>query len=165
MTSETNGSSAATAATSIDMRPRAVERGESLLVTVAIVQGLLLGVWLGGFPVSALRMGGFPTAPAFFVRWAGVLHVVLAVGYALEWIRARRTTLLVVAKAATALFLGVAWITGGLPWLMILAVVLEAALATAGALLHGPATRSRLANARLHLVTPAPTAMRPTGRS
>jgi hypothetical protein len=163
MTSQANGS--VSTRRSPEAAPGAAERGESALVAVAIAQGTLLGVWLTAFPAAALRLGGFPPAGAFFVRWAGVLHLVLAFGYALDWLRLRRTALLVVAKGATAVFLGVVWALEGLPWLMVFAVVLEGAMATTGVFLHGPAERSRRARARLRLVTPARSPIRPAGRT
>jgi hypothetical protein len=146
-------------------RPSASERAEALLVAFAMLQGIAVGAWLGLLPDSALRAGGFPPSGAFFVRWAGVLHLVLSAGYALEWFRFRRTSLLVVAKAATAAFLALVWISEGLPRLMVVAIVLEAALATAAALLHGPADRSRRASARLRLVGSSSSDVRPTGRT
>ncbi|HEX9288633.1 MAG TPA: hypothetical protein VF904_03830 [Anaeromyxobacteraceae bacterium] len=144
--------------------PGPAELAEGALVFAAVTQGVLVGAWLGLFPDLALRLGGFPPASAFFVRWAGLLHVVLALGYALEWIRFRRVALLVLAKGATALFLAAAWAGEGLPWLMVLALALEGAIATSGALLHDPAERSRRARARLRLVTPTPSQIRPAGR-
>jgi hypothetical protein len=148
-----------------DRRPGPDELAEIALVVVALAQGLLLGAWLGIFPAHALRAGGFPEAPAFFVRWAGILQTALAAGYTLEWLRFRRVTLLVVAKTLTAGLLAVTWIGEGLPALMMIAVPIEGCLALAGTLLHGPAERSRRARARLRLVTPAPTQIRPAGRS
>jgi hypothetical protein len=145
-------------------RPGPEELAELALVVVVLAQGLLLGAWLGVFPAHALRVGGFPPAPGFFVRWAGILQTVLAAGYALEWIRFRRVTLLIVAKALTAVLLGVTWAGEGLPLLMMIAVPFEGSMALAGALLHGPSARSRRARARLRLVTPAPTQIRPAGR-
>ena len=136
--------------------PRPAETGEVAIVAGSIVQGALVGAWLALFPETALRAGGFPPAPAFFVRFAGVLHVLLAAGYALEFTRFRRVTLLVIAKGVTAFFLAAAWVGEGLPWLMVAAVFIEAALASAAALVHPAANRSRLARARLRLVTPAP---------
>jgi hypothetical protein len=148
-----------------EQRPGVDELAEVALVAVAVAQGVLLGAWLGIFPAHALRIGGFPQAPTFFVRWAGILHTALAAGYALEWVRFRRVTLLVVAKALTGLFLAVTWGADGLPPLMMMAVPLEGCLALAGALLHPQAERSRRARARLRLVTPVPTGIRPAGRS
>jgi hypothetical protein len=144
--------------------PGPIETGELAVVAAAVAQGLAIGAWLALFPEGALRAGGFPAAPAFFVRWAGVLHVVLAAGYALEYMRFRRVALLVIAKAVTAFFLAGAWVGDGLPWLMIAAVFVEAALAAAAAAIHPAASRSRHARARLRLVTPAPTEVRPAGR-
>ena len=140
------------------------EMGEIGLLVVVLVQGLLLGAWLGLFPAHALRVGGFPQAPVFFVRWAGILQIVLATGYALEWIRFRRVTLLVVGKGLTTVLLAATWVGEGLPALMMIAVPLEGALALAGALLHGPAERSRRSRARLRLVTPAHAQIRPAGQ-
>lgn len=144
--------------------PGVAELAELGLVVLAVGQGLLLGAWLGGFPATVLRAGGFPAAAPFFVRWAGMFHAVLAVGYGLEWLRFRRVTLLVVAKGATALFLAVVWAADGLPPLLVVAFSLEVTLASAGVFLHGPADRSRRARARLRLVTPAPTQIRPAGQ-
>lgn len=140
------------------------EVAELLLVGVAVAEGALVGAWLGALPALALRAGGFPPAPLFFVRWAGVLHVLLGVGYALEWLRFRRVTLLVAAKAATALFLVATLVGEGLPSLMSLALVIESVMAIAGALLHGPADRSRRARARLRLVASDAGQVRPAGR-
>jgi len=162
MASQPNSNAAA--ARAAEPQPSGAERGEGALVIAAITEGVILAVWLVAFPWLALRMGGFPPSAAFFVRWAGVLHVVLAIGYALDWLRFRRTTLIVVAKGATALFLVAAWIVDGLPPLMIFAIVLESTMAAAGALLHGPAQRSRQSRARLRLVTPVHAAIRPAGR-
>jgi hypothetical protein len=140
------------------------EIGQAAIVAAAVAQGLLVGAWLALFPEAALRAGGFPPAPAFFVRWVGVLHVALAAGYALEHLRFRRVTLLVVAKGATALFLGAVWIAEGLPSLMIVALLLEGLAALAAGLVLRPADRSRRARARLRLVGPPPAQVRPAGR-
>jgi hypothetical protein len=145
--------------------PGPYELAEVGIVALAVAQGLLVGAWLGVFPAMALRAGGFPAAPPFFVRWAGVLHLVLAVGYALEWLRFRRVTLLIVAKGITASFLAITWVgEGSLPFLMMIAIVLEAGLAGAAAIVRQPADRSRRTRARLRLVTPAAGAIRPAGQ-
>jgi hypothetical protein len=144
--------------------PGPAEQVETALVAAAVAQGAIVGGWLLLLPELALRAGGFPPAPAFFVRFAGVLHLALALGYGLDWSRSRRVTLLVAAKAATALFLVVAWIGGGLPALLVCAVVLEAGMSLGGALVHPPAERSRRARARLRLVGSSTALARPAGR-
>jgi hypothetical protein len=145
--------------------PGPIETGELAIVAAAVAQGLAIGAWLALFPETALRAGGFPAAPAFFVRWAGVLHVVLAAGYALEYMRFRRVTLLVLAKGVTAFFLAAAWVGDGLGWLMVIAVFVEASIAGCAAIAHPSADRSRRARARLRLVTPTPNELRPVERS
>jgi hypothetical protein len=142
----------------------AAEVAQAVLVAAAVLQGVVVGAWLALFPEVALRGGGFPPAPAFFVRWAGVLHLALAAGYALEHVRFRRVTLLVVAKGATAIFLAAVWIFDGLPWLMIGALAVEATVAIASGLVQRPADRSRRTRARLRLVRPSPAQVRPAGR-
>ena len=130
----------------------------------ALAQGALLAFWLGLFPVEALRLGGFPPAAPFFVRWAGLLHATLAVGYALEWLRFRRMSLLVLAKGLTVLFLSITWIADSLSPLLSAALFLEASLVAAAAALHRPAERSRRARARLRLVSQASASVRPAGQ-
>ena len=145
----------------LDERPGPAELGELALVISAVIEGAVVGLWLAFLPSLALRVGGFPAAPVFFVRWAGALHLTLAAGYALEWSRFRRVTLLVLAKAITTVFLVVIWGSDGLPVLMMLATFLEGTMACLGQILRGPAEQSRHARARLRLVTPAPTEVRP----
>ncbi len=140
--------------------PGPAEVGELAVVVAAVLQGVIVGGWLAAFPGAALRAGGFPEAPYLFVRWAGVLHLVLAAGYSLDWLRLRRVTLLVVAKGATALFLLALCLADGLPQLMYLAISVEAVLACAAAALHGPADRSRRSRAHLRLVSPSPSQIR-----
>lgn len=144
--------------------PGFLELAELLLVAASVGQGLLLGTWFCFWPGSVLRAGGLPPAPVFFVRWAGVLHLVLALGYALEWVRFRRVSLLVVAKAATAVFFVAVGLGQGLPPLLLLAVTVESTMATAGALLHRPASRAWRARSGLRLVARAAHEVRPAGR-
>lgn len=148
-----------------EVPPAPSERAQQALVALAAAQGLLLAAWLGLLPEMVLRVGGFPAAPPFFVRWAGVLHLVLAAGYALEWRATRGVALLVIAKGATALFLLVAWFGGGLPQLLVVAFLVEAASAVGAAALHGPAARSRRARARLRVVGGSLGPSRPAGRA
>ncbi len=139
-----------------DGKPGVAERAEQAVAVAAVVQGAAVGAWLVLLPAMALRVGGFPAAPLFFVRWAGVLQLVLAIGYAMEWRRFRKVTLLVASKTVVALFLAASAQGEELPWPMILAIPLEAVLAVAAAVLHGPAQRSRKARgARLRLVAAA----------
>jgi hypothetical protein len=144
--------------------PGPAEQVETAVVVTAVLQGLVVGAWLTILPDLALRAGGFPPAPPFFVRFAGVLHLALALGYALDYRHARRVALLVAAKGATALFLVATWIGDGLPALLVAAIVVEAGLAVGAALVHGPAGRSRRSRARLRVIGGATAAVRPAGR-
>ena len=144
--------------------PSPAEVAQAAVVMLAVTQALLLALWLGLLPRLALRMGGFPPAPPFFVRWAGLLQAILAIAYALEWQRFGRVGLLVVAKGLTAVFLAVTLALDGFLPLLFGAVFIEGGLAIAASLLQRPAARSRLARGRLRLVArPAPP-VRPAGQ-
>jgi hypothetical protein len=139
-----------------EMGPSAAEVGQLVVVAAALAQGAAVGIWLTLFPGSALRAGGFPATPDLLVRWAGLLYLVLAAGYALEWVRFRRVVLLVVGKAAAALFFLALALADTLPGLLYLAMATEAGVACAAAGLRGPADRARHARARLKLVVSRP---------
>lgn len=145
-------------------RPGAVEIAEMAVVFGAVVQGALIGGWLALWPASAVAAGGFAPMSHLFVRRAGLLELLLAVGYALEWSRTRHVTLLVAAKAATAAFLGFESSSERLPALLVFAILAEAVTALLAGVLHGPASRARHARARLHLVSPGRDQVRPAGR-
>ncbi|HTP28071.1 MAG TPA: hypothetical protein VMK12_20760 [Anaeromyxobacteraceae bacterium] len=144
--------------------PGYAELAESWLVSGAVAQGSLLGIWLTAFPSHALRVVGSPTAPAFFVRWVGILQIVLALGCAIDWTRLRRVTLLVATKGATALLLATVWAVDELPTLMMAACLGEALLAICGAALKRPADRSRRSRVRLRLVDRPLAEVRPAGQ-
>jgi len=78
--------------------------------SVAVGLGLLL------VPDLTTRFAGFgPVTPTFFVRQAGVFHLVLAAGYLLEH-RRGGVTLLVAAKAIAFAFLVGSWLAGTSAW-------------------------------------------------
>jgi len=143
--------------------PSAVEIAELAVVVAALAQGVTVGIWLALFPGSAARAGGLPAAPDLFVRWAGLFHLLLATGYALEWLRFRSVALLVIAKAATAVFLLALGLADTLPNLMYLAIAIETGLACAAAVLRGPADRARRSRGRLKLVVSRPSPPRGSG--
>jgi len=144
-------------------KPGLVELAEMLLVAAVVVQGLALGLWLGGAPASVLALCGLDSGSTLFVRWAGALHAALALAYAVDFLRLRRIALLLATKGATALLLSLVWMAEGLPSLVLLLLAVDASVVIAGALLQAPAERSRRARTRLHLVVHAPVAARAAG--
>lgn len=88
-------------------QPRpALRRLEEILVVLVAAYSYAVGAALLAVPSLATRLGGWPEVePLFFPRQGGVLHLVVATGYLVEYRRHRGVTLLVTAKAAAALFL------------------------------------------------------------
>jgi hypothetical protein len=133
-----------------------VEIAELAVVAAALAQGAAVGIGLTLFPGAVLRAAGFPDGPDLFVRWAGLLYLLLATAYALEWLRFRRVTLLVIAKAATAVFLLALGLADAVPGLAYLTMAVETGMACAAAGLRGPAGQARRARGRLKLVVSRP---------
>jgi hypothetical protein len=123
----------------------ASERLEGTLVAVAVAHSCGVGLFLALLPAVAAAFGGFGVArPEFFVRQAGVFHLVLAAGYLAEYLRSRGVALLVLAKGSAVVFLAAtALLARGLPWSVPLSAALDGLLGLAVALSHRAAARER----------------------
>ncbi len=98
-------------------RTGAGTRAERALIVLVALHSAAVGAMLSLFPRFALALGGFgDAAPAFFLRQAGVFHLVLAFGYLAEHFRHRGISLLLFAKGAAAVFLLAASAGGDAPW-------------------------------------------------
>lgn len=79
---------------------------ERWLVWLIAAHSVGLGVLLLVVPAWAVQFAGWPGAePLFFVRQAGVFHLVVATGYLLEYRRRRTVTFLVTTKLMACAFL------------------------------------------------------------
>lgn len=79
---------------------------EKWVVVLISVHSLLVGVLLLGFTDWGLAFGGWGRAePRFFAWQAGVFHIVVALGYLLEYARYRGVGLLLLAKTIAVVFL------------------------------------------------------------
>lgn len=76
------------------------------LALVAGIHSLLVGAAMLLAPGLLLRLGGWePFDDVFFVLQGGAFHVVLGLGYLLEWRFCGRLRLLILAKACAVVFL------------------------------------------------------------
>ena len=76
------------------------------LVILIALHSLAVGLVLLFVPVWAARFGGWGAVePTFFVRQGGAFHLVVAVGYILEYRRNQGVTLLLFAKTLAFVFL------------------------------------------------------------
>lgn len=91
-------------------------RLERWLVILIALHSYAVGVMLAAVPEWTLGFAGFGAVePLFFVRQAGVFHLVAATGYLLEYRQRRGVSLMLFAKTTAVVFLlvaspwGIAW--------------------------------------------------------
>jgi hypothetical protein len=90
-----------------------------LLVWLIAAHSLVVGLVLLFASGWGLRLGGWTELPpTFFPMQGGAFHLVVAVGYVLEYERRHTVTLLLIAKTIGVLFLVGVWLASGrtLPW-------------------------------------------------
>jgi len=139
------------------------ELAELALVGAAVGGTMLAGLLAAVAPVRLLSFSGLPGGSAFLVRQSGVLLMVLAVGYLLEFRRSHGVVLLLTAEGLTAAFLLASWIDDR-RGAQLLLFGLQAWLGALTWAIHRLAARRRWARADLRLVTSAPQPYRPAGR-
>lgn len=143
-------------------RPTLWERAELALVGVAVGGTALVGLLAAAFPARSLALAGLPSASFFLVRQIGVLLMVLAIGYAMEFRRKRGVVLLLVAEGLTAAFLLASWF-GDRLGVQLVAFGVQAWLAALTWAIHDLAERQRWARVRLRLVPGSRERIRPAG--
>jgi hypothetical protein len=108
-------------------------RAERALVVLIAAHSVAVGLLLTFATEWGARFGGFgPVTPLFFPRQAGAFHFVVAGVYLVEHVRYRGVLLLVAAKSAATLFLGLTiLLTPDSAWLVPVSAAGEAAMAVA----------------------------------
>lgn len=86
--------------------------------------------WVAGF------FGWGEVTPLFFPRQAGIFHVVLALGYLLEYFRLRSILLLVTAKSAALVFLLSATVLTESPWVVPFSGISDGLMGLAAVIVH-----------------------------
>ena len=123
------------------LEPRRFERW--LIVLIAL-HSIAVGIALLVFTDWSTDFGGWgPAEPRFFARQAGVFHIVVALGYLVEYLRYRGVGLLVLAKSIAVVFLLSASILGdGTTWAVPWSALGDGLMAAAVILVHRWAHRS-----------------------
>ena len=120
--------------------PRRVER---CLIGLIALHSVGVGIALMVFTDWSTVFGGWGLAePRFFARQAGIFHIVVALGYLLEYLRYRGVALLVLAKSIAVVFLlSVAILGEDATWAVPLSAVGDGLMATVVVLVHRWASR------------------------
>jgi hypothetical protein len=92
-------------------------RLERWLIVLIAAHSIGVGAMLLLVPAWAVRFAGWSdVTPLFFPRQAGVFHVVLGIGYLIEFFNYRGIHLLVTAKTIAFVFLVTASLLMDSPW-------------------------------------------------
>ena len=106
------------------------ERHERLLIAFVALHSAVVGLLLILAPGLAAQLGGWERIdPAFFGRQAGAFHIVLAIGYLVEFARHRSISLILIAKTFAFAFLMVHAVLDPLPWAVPTSGVLDGLMA------------------------------------
>lgn len=86
------------------------ELAELVLVAAAVGGTMLVGLLAAAAPARVIAFSGLPGGSSYLVRQSGVLLMVLAIGYLLEFRRSRGVVLLLTAEGLTGAFLLASWL-------------------------------------------------------
>jgi hypothetical protein len=112
-------------------------RVEAWLINAIALHSLAVGLALLFLGRWGLALGGWSdVSPLFFARQAGVFHVVVAVGYFLEYRRYGSVYLIILAKTIAVLFLvATVWLDGA-PWSVSASAVGDGLMGLAALVVH-----------------------------
>lgn len=139
------------------------EIAELALVGAAVAGTMLAGLLAAVAPARVIAFSGLPGGSSYLVRQSGVLLMVLAVGYLLEFRRSHGVVLLLTAEGLTAAFLLASWLDDRRGAQLAL-FGLQAWLGALTWAIHQLAERRRWAQVELRLVTSDAQPYRPAGR-
>lgn len=84
---------------------------ERCLIVLVALHSAIVGIILLGFPSWAAEFGGWGNInDVFFIRQGGAFHIVVAIGYVMEYFRHRTVSLLLTAKTLATFFLVFSWL-------------------------------------------------------
>jgi len=120
------------------------QRLEAVGVALVVLHSLLVGILLIFLTGWTLEFAGFNNSVNFFFpRQSGAFHIVIAIGYALEYRRSRGITLILLAKFTAVVFLLMlsSWNEA---WSVPFSGITDGLMLVGMAFLHGQAGRSRV---------------------
>lgn len=110
---------------------------ETRLIVLIAAHSAVVGILLLFATDWGVALGGWGTVePPFFARQAGVFHIVVALGYLLEYFRYRGVGLLLIAKTIAVLFLTTSMVLEPQPWVVPLSALGDGAMAFVVYLVH-----------------------------
>ncbi len=110
---------------------------ERWLVWLIAAHSVAIGGMLLVAPAWAVRFAGWEGAePLFFLRQAGVFHLVVASGYVLEYRRSGTVTLLAVTKGMACTFLLASALLTDTAWSVLFSGITDGAMGGAALLVH-----------------------------
>jgi hypothetical protein len=93
-----------------------MKRLEAWLIVLIALHSYAIGIAMLFFTEPGVRFGGWQQVfPLFFVRQAGIFHIVVATGYLIEYRKSRTVDLLIFAKTVAFVFLITHAIIAGSP--------------------------------------------------
>lgn len=114
-----------------------IARLERTLVVLIALHSVVVGLFLTFATDWGARLGGFPSpVPLFFARQGGAFHFVVAAVYLVEHVHYKGVLLLVLTKSIAVVFLLLATVLTGVPWLVPLSAVGDGLMAVAVVLLR-----------------------------
>ena len=122
------------------------QRLEAVGVTLVVLHSLLVGILLIFLTGWTLGFAGFDKSVNFFFpRQSGAFHIVIAIGYALEYRRSRGITLILLAEFTAVVFLLMlsSWNEA---WPVPFSGITDGLMLVGMAILHGQAGRCRMEN-------------------
>jgi|YNPBryunderm2012_1023409.scaffolds.fasta_scaffold35037_1 hypothetical protein len=115
---------------------------ERWIVWLIAAHSVAIGVMLLAAPAWSVRFAGWEGAePLFFLRQAGVFHLVVATGYVLEYRRNGTVTLLAVTKFMACVFLLASALLTDTAWSVLFSGIVDGAMGGAAVLVHRWAAR------------------------
>jgi len=118
----------------MDGRVRILERW---IVVFIAIHSTAVGLLLLIAPGWSAEFGGWSAAtPLFFTRQAGVFHIVVAIGYAIEYFRYGSVSFLVATKAVAFVFLAAAFLLGESAWAVPFSAIVDGLMAVVVVGLH-----------------------------
>ena len=120
------------------------QRLEAWGVFLVVLHSLLVGILLIFLTGWTLEFAGFEhTGNFFFPRQSGAFHIVIAIGYAVEYRRSRGITLILLAKFTAVVFLLMlsSWNEA---WSVPFSGITDGLMLVGMAIIHGQAGRCRI---------------------
>jgi hypothetical protein len=116
---------------------------ELWLIRLIVVHSTAVGILLLFAPTWSANFGGWGSVePLFFMRQAGVFHIIVAVGYLLEYRQRGGVSFLVFTKSVAFVFLVSVTLFGETAWAVPLSAGGDGLMALVVALVHREATGS-----------------------